>query len=46
MEHDVSASLHMNDPVGNDVELFVDRRNYPWRERSHWLDMRPGPLTL
>lgn len=46
VDHHVSASLYLQDPDGNEVELYVDKIDYDWRERNDWLHLPPAPLEL
>lgn len=45
-DHLVSHSLYLQDPDGNEIELYVDNPDYDWREDNSWMDTPVRPLTL
>lgn len=45
-DHTVSQSLYLQDPDGNEVELFVDNPDYDWHHNSEWMETPVLPLKL
>jgi catechol 2,3-dioxygenase len=45
-DHTVSQSLYVDDPDGNEVELFVDDPSVDWRSDRSWLETPVKPLQL
>jgi len=45
-DHSVSYSLYLQDPDGNEVELYVDNPDYDWRHDDRWLAAPVKPLRL
>lgn len=45
-DHGMGESIHLNDPDGNGVELYVDRARADWPMRSGRLQMITRPLDL
>ena len=45
-DHLVSHSLYLQDPDGNEIELYVDNPDYDWREDNSWMDTPVRPLNL
>lgn len=45
-DHSVSQSLYLQDPDGNEVELFVDNPDYDWRSNHDWMETPVKPLQL
>jgi catechol 2,3-dioxygenase len=45
-DHTVSRSLYLQDPDGNEVELYVDVPGYDWRRDRNWLEAPVQPLNL
>jgi catechol 2,3-dioxygenase len=45
-DHTVSQSLYLNDPDGNEVELFVDDPSVDRRSDKSWMEAPVKPLEL
>lgn len=45
-DHMVSQSIYLNDPDGNEIELYVDNPDVDWRSDHRWLDAPVKPLKL
>ncbi len=45
-DHTVSQSLYLNDPDGNEVELYVDDPDVDWRSSKAWMQVPVKPLDL
>ncbi len=45
-DHTISQSLYLNDPDGNEVELFVDTPDFDWQEDDSWMTAPVKPLVL
>ncbi len=45
-DHTVSQSLYVEDPDGNEVELYVDNPDYDWRTNPEWMKVPVRPLKL
>ncbi|TNF98462.1 MAG: VOC family protein [Gammaproteobacteria bacterium] len=45
-DHTVSQSIYLNDPDGNEVELFVDNPSYDWKHDSSWIQAPVKALQL
>ena len=45
-DHTISQSMYLRDPDGNEVELFVDSRNFDWRNDKSWMDAPVKPLKF
>ncbi len=45
-DHTVSQSLYLQDPDGNEVELFVDDPDIDWRQDASWMEAPVKPLLL
>jgi catechol 2,3-dioxygenase len=45
-DHTVSQSLYLQDPDGNEVELFVDDPSVDWRHDASWMEAPVKPLKL
>lgn len=45
-DHTVSQSLYLQDPDGNEVELYVDDPAVDWRASPDWLAVPVKPLAL
>ena len=45
-DHTVSQSLYLDDPDGNEVELYVDDPTVDWRSSRSWLQEPVKPLDL
>ena len=43
-DHTVSQSLYLNDPDGNEVELYVDDPDVDWRSSKAWTQAPIKPL--
>ena len=37
-DHGISHSLYINDPEGNELELYVDVPSFDWKNRTDWLE--------
>ena len=46
VDHTVSQSLYLDDPDGNEVELYVDDPNVDWRSSEAWMQQPVKPLDL
>lgn len=45
-DHTISQSLYLQDPDGNEVELFVDNPAIDWRNDESWTEAPVRPLDL
>ena len=45
-DHTVSQSLYLQDPDGNEVELFVDNPAFDWKRDDSWMEAPVKPLVL
>ena len=45
-DHTVSQSLYLNDPDGNEIELYVDDPDVDWRSSKAWMQKPVKPLDL
>jgi catechol 2,3-dioxygenase len=45
-DHQISQSLYLSDPDGNEVELYVDDPGVDWRRDSSWMEAPVKPLRL
>lgn len=45
-DHTVSLSLYLNDPDGNQVELYIDNPDCDWRNDDSWMQAPVKPLVL
>lgn len=45
-DHTISFSLYLNDPDGNEVELYVDNPDFDWQTDNSWLENPVKPLVL
>ena len=45
-DHTVSQSLYLQDPDGNEVELFIDNPNIDWKNDTDWMEAPVKPLKL
>jgi catechol 2,3-dioxygenase len=45
-DHTISYSLYLNDPDGNEVELYVDNPDFDWRNDDSWMSVPVKPLVL
>ena len=45
-DHGVTHSLYIEDPDGNEIELYIDVQPPTWREQPEKLFAPPLPLTL
>ncbi len=45
-DHTVSQSLYLDDPDGNEVELYVDDPDVDWRSSKAWMQKPVKPLDL
>jgi catechol 2,3-dioxygenase len=45
-DHTVSQSLYLQDPDGNEVELYVDNPDYDWTKDASWIEEPIKPLNL
>lgn len=45
-DHTVSHSLYLEDPDGNEIELYVDNPAFNWRQDDSWMEAPVKPLRL
>jgi catechol-2,3-dioxygenase len=45
-DHGVTHSLYIEDPDGNEVELYIDVQPAVWKERPEAVGTMPRPLSL
>lgn len=45
-DHQMTHSLYVLDPDGNEVELYIDVAGVDWKDPALWADPRPRPLRL
>lgn len=45
-DHTVSHSLYLEDPDGNEIELYVDNPTFNWRQDDSWMEAPVKPLRL
>lgn len=45
-DHTITKSLYLNDPDGNELELYVDVPGLDWRNDSGWTRQPVKPLEL
>lgn len=45
-DHTVTHSLYIEDPDGNEIELYIDVPGVDWKNDPHLLLSRPRPLNL
>ncbi len=45
-DHGVSQSLYLRDPDGSELELFIDRPEFDWRNDDSWMEAPVKPLRL
>jgi len=45
-DHTISQSIYLQDPDGNEVELYVDDPEYDWKENNQWMQAPVKPLDL
>lgn len=45
-DHNISQSLYLLDPDGNEIELFVDNPDFDWKSDSSWMTEPVKPLLL
>lgn len=45
-DHTVSQSLYLEDPDGNEIELYVDNPGFDWRHDDSWMEAPVKPLKL
>jgi len=45
-DHGISHSIYTIDPDGNEVELYVDVKDFDWRNDDSWLEHPVKPLYL
>lgn len=45
-DHTVSQSLYLEDPDGNEVELYVDNPAIDWKNDESWMEAPVKPLKL
>ena len=45
-DHVITQSLYIRDPDGNELELYVDRPDYDWKNNREWIDDPVRPLHI
>ncbi len=45
-DHTISQSIYLQDPDGNEVELYVDNPAIEWRRDKRWMNEPVKPLEL
>ena len=45
-DHTITLSLYLQDPDGNEVELYVDNPDVNWKTDKRWLQTPVKPLNL
>jgi catechol 2,3-dioxygenase len=45
-DHTISQSIYLQDPDGNEVELYVDNPDYDWRNDDGWMETPVKPLKI
>jgi len=45
-DHTISQSIYLQDPDGNEVELYVDNPAIEWRRDKCWMNEPVKPLDL
>ena len=45
-DHTISQSIYLQDPDGNEVELYVDDPEYDWKVNNEWMQAPVKPLDL
>ncbi|MBW9258700.1 MAG: VOC family protein [Candidatus Thiodiazotropha sp. (ex. Lucinisca nassula)] len=45
-DHTISQSIYLEDPDGNEIELFVDDPSIDWQRDKSWIDDPVKPLDL
>ncbi len=45
-DHGISHSLYVKDPDGNEIELYVDVKEFDWQNDDSWMDHPVQPLYL
>lgn len=45
-DHTISQSIYLQDPDGNEVELYVDNPDIDWRNDKRWMHEPVRPLDL
>jgi catechol 2,3-dioxygenase len=45
-DHTISQSIYLNDPDGNEVEIYIDNPLFDWRHDHSWMETPVKPLDL
>jgi catechol 2,3-dioxygenase len=45
-DHTISQSIYLNDPDGNEVEIYIDNPLFDWRHDDSWMEGPVKPLVL
>ena len=45
-DHTISQSIYLEDPDGNEIELYVDDPSIDWQQDKSWIDDPVKPLDL
>lgn len=45
-DHTISQSIYLQDPDGNEVELYVDNPVYDWKNNDSWMETPVKPLNI
>jgi len=45
-DHTISQSIYLNDPDGNEVEIYIDNPLFDWRHDGSWMEEPVKPLVL
>jgi catechol 2,3-dioxygenase len=45
-DHTISQSIYLNDPDGNEVEIYIDNPLFDWRHNHSWMETPVKPLDL
>lgn len=45
-DHTISQSIYLQDPDGNEVELYVDNPDFDWKNNDGWMETPVKPLNI
>ena len=45
-DHTISQSIYLNDPDGNEVELYVDNPDFDWKNNDSWMEAPVKPFMF
>jgi catechol 2,3-dioxygenase len=45
-DHTISQSIYLQDPDGNEVELYVDNPDFDWKNDGSWMEAPVKPLKF